>query len=182
VTRGSAAWSRLQRMAFCPFTRVCFKSIVGVVVLVALFAAGINLFMRQGSLHFEGLSQEVSKALTDRLQTGWTAHVGDASIAWGERGWGLEARFVKIMNPGGHTVVSAPEAFVNVDGWGMLIGRFRPRAIGFSRLDLRLDVGADGLLKWGYLPSSSGPSSSGSESLVPDTKEAPQGRSHRCAR
>jgi hypothetical protein len=168
LTRTSLALGRINRSqgmlrfkAFvcCPWchrakwSRRCAKGGAILVALMALVGIAFGVLMRQGPLHLDGLPQEVSKALTERLQAGWSAQVGDASLAWGERGLGLEARFVKIINPQGHAVVSAPQAFVDVDTWGLFTGRFRPRAIGFSRLDLRLDVGNDGLLTWGGAPS-----------------------------
>jgi hypothetical protein len=130
-------------------TRHCLRAVFVVAALIALAGVGLGLMMRHGPLRVEGLAQDISRALNERLQTGWSAQVGDATIAWGEHGPGLEARWLKILNPQGQVIVNAPEAFVDVDTWALLKGTFRPKAIGFTKLDLRLNVGSDGRLKLG---------------------------------
>ena len=145
-------WLHIEQILRHRFSRLFLISTGVLTVFCVFIALGFTFALRQGLLRVDGLAQDVSKALNERLDAGWRAQVGEAALAWKEHGPGIDARWVKIINPQGHVIVSAPEAFVDIDPWSLLKGTFSPKAIGFSKLDLRLNVGSDGRLQLGHTP------------------------------
>ncbi|WP_188608477.1 AsmA-like C-terminal region-containing protein [Chelatococcus reniformis] len=117
-----------------------------VVGIALLLVSGLAIRMLMGPVVLEGLSGRVSEALAQRLGPSWKVTVGTAAIEHAGLNPALRVENVEIRNPEGVRALKAPSATVSVDPWALVLGRFVPRSISFTGLDLRLAVTADGTL------------------------------------
>ncbi|HSP23836.1 MAG TPA: hypothetical protein VLQ65_01550, partial [Saliniramus sp.] len=118
-------------------------------ILVALvLVAGLSLYLRIGfaPLRFEGLSEQVTAALTERLGENWGITLDDSAITLIDGAIGMKVQGLEIRNAEGALVVRAPTALVSVSAWSVAAGDPLPRAIELHDVQLRVQVAGDGAL------------------------------------
>lgn len=113
------------------------------VVTFAGIAAAIWMLARQ-PVSIDGLPERVAQGLEQKLGAGWDVRIGEATLSWLGFGPALDVERLRLYDPTGALVLSAPAARVGVDGFLALVGRFTPRAIVFEGVDLRLEHRPDG--------------------------------------
>ncbi|MFC3264838.1 hypothetical protein ACFOEX_00495, partial [Camelimonas abortus] len=120
--------------------------------LVAVFACGFLVLLAGvlaarlawGPIAIEGLSQRVAAALNSRVGDHWRVRVREARVDHAGFNPALSLDDVEVIAPDGERVLLAPQATVAVDPWSLVWGHFRPRAIVFRNISLRLALGPDG--------------------------------------
>lgn len=117
--------------------------------LVALvLVAGLALYLRIGiaPLRFEGLTEQVTAALAERLGENWGITLEDSAITLVDGAIGMKVRGLEIRNAEGALVVRAPTALVSVSAWSVAARDPLPRAIELHDVQLRVQVARDGAL------------------------------------
>jgi len=116
-------------------------------VCIVLIAAGI-LYLRIGlaPLRFEGLTQQVTAALAQRLGDDWQITLDDSAVTLVDGAIGMKVRGLDIRNAEGVLVARAPSALVSVATWSVLSGAPLPRAIELHDVQLRVRIARDGSL------------------------------------
>lgn len=125
--------------------------IVSAMVAFAGLAAGVWTLVRH-PVAIEGLPERVAAGLEEKLGPGWDVRLGGASLSWLGFGPALDVEQLRLYDPSGALVLSAPAASVGVDGFLALIGRFTPRAVVFEGVDLRLEHRPDGSIGLTNMP------------------------------
>lgn len=122
----------------------CRRTLVlSALVLFAGVTAAVWTLSRS-PVSIEGLPERVAQGLEQKLGPGWDVRIGAATLSWLGVGPALDVARLRLYDPSGALVLTAPSARVGVDGLSALIGRFTPRAVVFEGVDLRLEHRADG--------------------------------------
>jgi hypothetical protein len=133
-----------------------------ILIKAALFAlvivAGIALYLRIGiaPLRFDGLSEQVTAALAERLGENWRITLDDSAITLVDGAIGMKVQGLEIRNAEGALVARAPTAFVSVSAWSVVTRDPLPRAIELHDVQLRVQVARDGALSLAPQTTASG--------------------------
>jgi hypothetical protein len=142
-------WRRRASVRRSATRRLIRWALLTKAALVALvLVAGIALYLRIGlaPLRFEGLSEQVTAALAERLGEDWAITLQDSAITLVDGSFGMNVEGLEIRNAEGDLVVRAPTALVSVSAWSVAAGDPLPRAIELHDVQLRVQVARNGAL------------------------------------
>lgn len=111
---------------------------------LALLLGVLAIRLAMGPIAIEGLSQRVASAMNRQIGKDWSTRIRAATIDHAGLNPALTLEGVEVFTPDGQRVLFAPSATVAVDPWSLALGQFRPRAIAFRGLALRVAMSADG--------------------------------------
>jgi hypothetical protein len=127
-------------------------------LVTLVLVAGIALYLRIGlaPLRFEGLTEQVTAALAERLGEDWRISLDDSAITLVDGAIGMEVQGLEIRNAEGVLIARAPTALVSVSAWSVVAGDPLPRAIELHDVQLRVQVARDGALSLAPQTATSG--------------------------
>lgn len=123
---------------------IIFKSVL---LVVASLAAGIIYWrLAQAPLRLDGLSEQVTAALAERIGDDWRISIDDSAVTLVGGALGLEVEGLALRDSAGRLVARAPTALVAVSTGSIVAGAPAPRGVELRDTELRLRLARDGTI------------------------------------
>ena len=124
---------------------ISLLALAGGLALVGLVAAGLLLArLAQGPLDIESLAPSIVGVLDQRFGGAYQFSLARASIIRNESGIMLALQDMAVRDAGGHDIVAAPAALLQVDPFALMMGKIVPHRLEILDVNLRLLVQPDG--------------------------------------
>ncbi|TVR10039.1 MAG: hypothetical protein EA385_05090 [Salinarimonadaceae bacterium] len=150
---------RLSRVKRTLGSRILRGAVVVKIVLLVIvsLAAGLLYWrLAQAPLRLDGLSEQVTAALSQRVGDDWRISIADSSIILVGGGIGMEVEGLDLRDAAGRLVARAPSALVAISTGSLIAGAPTPRGVELRDTELRLRIAQDGSISLSP-PAENGP-------------------------
>jgi len=118
--------------------------VLAVVVVIGGLALAVRL--AKGPIHLDELHDRIAASLQERTGDRYAVELGPTYLAHDAWGIGLGFSGLKLRDPSGRVVLSAPMGRIGLDAFALLGAQVKVRRVELDGLSLRLRVAADGAL------------------------------------
>ena len=119
--------------------------ICGGLAMLATIGVGLVAWrLNDGPIALDWLGPRIKTALDERLKQGYSFELGEAMLDKGEHGPAVTVTGLKLKDPSGRVLLTAPKAAVAVNGYAAAVGSIVPTRLELTGLDVQFAVAADG--------------------------------------
>ena len=122
-------------------------SVIGGLGVLAAVGVGVTAVrLAQGPIAVDWLAPRIKAALDERLKPGYSFELGETQLEKGAHGPAVTIAALKLKDPAGRVLLTAPKAAVAVNGLAAAVGQIVPTRLELTGLDVLFAVAADGAI------------------------------------
>jgi hypothetical protein len=137
---------RARRSASMRVARLLVRAVELVVIVGVIGVAALAIRLSSGPIYFDALRDRVALSLQDRLAGRYSVDISRMYLVHDSWGVGIGFDGLKLKDPQGRPVLSAPAGRIGLDPLALAFGEVRVRRLRLEGLNLRLHVAKDGTL------------------------------------
>ena len=137
---------RARRSTTMQCARLAVRTIELLIVVVLIGAAALAIRLSSGPIHLNSLGERVSTSLQERFEGRYKVALAQLYLTHNSWGVGIGFDQLRLRDPQGRSVISAPSGRIGLDPLALLIGEVKVQRLELEGLHVRLRVAKDGAL------------------------------------